>query len=119
MAYLNRWDPIHRDRSPPGRDELDSSCNPSGGSASVPPVDIREVKDAIYVKAELPGVKPEEVHLHVENNILTLTGAAGKFDETDENREGFHRIERILRAPSPDPVRAAEQLSRPTRFRPR
>ncbi len=39
-----------------------------------PPVDIHEDKDAIYVLAELPGAKAEEVQLHVENNILTLTG---------------------------------------------
>jgi HSP20 family protein len=92
MAYLNRWDPfteIARLQDEMSRQILQPERRNAG---FVPPVDIREEKDAIYVKAELPGVKPEEVHLHVENNILTLTGER-KF-ENEEKREGYHRIER-------------------------
>jgi HSP20 family protein len=42
--------------------------------------------------AELPGVKADEVQLHVENNILTLTGER-KFDK-EEKGEGYRRVER-------------------------
>lgn len=92
MAYLNRWDPFTEIARL--QDEMTRQFLPTERRAAgfVPPVDIHEDKEAIYVLAELPGVKPEEVQLHVENNILTLTGER-KF-EKDENREGYRRVER-------------------------
>jgi len=92
MAFLNRWDPfteIARLQDEMSRQLLQSDRRTAG---FVPPVDILEDKDAIYVKAELPGVKPEAVQLHVENNILTLTGERKL--ERDESRDGYHRVER-------------------------
>lgn len=92
MAFLNRWDPfteIARLQDEMSRQLLTSERRTAG---FVPPVDIYEEKDAIYVKTELPGVKPEQVQLHVENNILTLTGERKLANE--ENREGYHRVER-------------------------
>jgi HSP20 family protein len=92
MAFLNRWDPfteIARLQDEMSRQFLTPDRRAAG---FVPLVDINEDKDAIYVKAELPGVKPDQVQLHVENNILTLTGER-KFEKED-NREGYHRIER-------------------------
>ena len=94
MAYLNRWDPFTEIARL--QDEMSRQFLPAEAARRsagfIPPVDIHEDKEAIYVAAELPGVKPEEVHLHVENNILTLTGER-KF-ERDEKRDGFHRVER-------------------------
>lgn len=95
MAFLNRWDPFTEIARL--QDEMTRQFQPTERRALgfVPPVDIREDKDAIYVHAELPGVKPEEVQLHVENNILTLTGER-KFEklDKDEKSEGFRRVER-------------------------
>jgi HSP20 family protein len=36
-------------------------------------VDVREDADHIYVEAELPGFKKEEVDIHLENQTLTIT----------------------------------------------
>ena len=93
MAILNRWDPfseIARLQDEMSRQWVGSERRTAGFT---PPVDIFEDKDAIYVKAELPGVKPEEVNVHVENNILTVTGER-KLEKADD-REGYHRIERV------------------------
>lgn len=57
-----------------------------------PLVDIYEEKDAIFVKAELPGVKAEDVQINCENSVLTLSGTR-RLDK-EENRDGYHRIER-------------------------
>jgi HSP20 family protein len=54
-------------------------------------VDIYEDADAIYVKAALPGVKPGDVNISVENNVLTLSGERKL--ERSEEREGYHRLE--------------------------
>ncbi len=57
-----------------------------------PQVDIFENKDQIVLEAELPGVKPEEVDISIENNVLTLHGER-KFEKKDEG-DNFHRVER-------------------------
>jgi HSP20 family protein len=62
-----------------------------GRRGFAPPVDIYEDEKAIYVRAELPGTKADDVTIHVENNVLTLSGER-KLDRESE-REGYHRIE--------------------------
>lgn len=57
-----------------------------------PAVDIYEDEKAIKVKAELPGVKPEEVKIEVEHGVLTLSGERKL--EHEEKKEGYHRVER-------------------------
>jgi len=92
MSFLNRWDPfteIARLQDQMGRQFAESDRR---SAAFAPAVDIYEDKEAIYLKAELPGVKAEEVNVHVENDILTLTGERKL--EKNEDRAGYHRIER-------------------------
>lgn len=57
-----------------------------------PAVDIYEDEGGIHVKAELAGVKPEDVKVSVENRILTISGER-KF-ENEDKRDGYHRVER-------------------------
>lgn len=57
-----------------------------------PPVDIYEDEDNIVLKAELPGLKKDEIDVHVEKNLLTLNGERKREKETKEN--GYYRSER-------------------------
>src|SRR5436190_16036201 len=57
-----------------------------------PAVDIIEDNKEFLVKAELPEVKKEDVHVTVENGILTIRGER-KF-EKDEKGKRYHRCER-------------------------
>lgn len=57
-----------------------------------PAVDIVEKDDAYLVKAELPGVAPENIDVQVENEVLTLRGE--RKHESDETRGGYRRVER-------------------------
>ncbi len=57
-----------------------------------PAVDIVETENAYLVKAELPGVSPENIDLQVENDVLTLRGER-KY-ENEEERGGYRRVER-------------------------
>jgi len=57
-----------------------------------PSVDIFEDKDRIVLEAELPGVKPEDVDISIENNVLTIHGER-KFEKKDD-QGNFHRVER-------------------------
>lgn len=58
----------------------------------LPAVDIRESEDALILSAELPGLSKEDVHIAVENNVLTLSGERRFEDEQKD--ESYHRIER-------------------------
>ena len=57
-----------------------------------PSVDISENKDQLILEAELPGMKPEDVEISIENNVLTLRGER-KF-EKQQDSENMHRVER-------------------------
>jgi HSP20 family protein len=59
----------------------------------VPAVDIyQDGKEALVLKAELPDMTREDIHLSVENNMLTLSGE--RKPPADVAQEQYHRIER-------------------------
>ena len=57
-----------------------------------PPVDIYENGDNLVLKAELPGLSPEDVEIRVENNTLYLKGERNFEKEVKE--QNYHRVER-------------------------
>jgi len=57
-----------------------------------PPVDIFETEHELVVKGDLPDIKPEELDIRVENNILTISGER-KF-EKKVNENNYLRVER-------------------------
>jgi HSP20 family protein len=61
-------------------------------SAWHPACDVFEDKDTVKIVAEVPGVKPEDVRLSLENNLLTIRGE--KRQEAEERSERVHRYER-------------------------
>ena len=61
-----------------------------------PAVDIFEEPNAIRIMAEVPGVKPEDVKISLENNVLTIHGS--KQQVAEERTERVHRYERTYGA---------------------
>jgi len=61
-------------------------------TAWTPACDIFETDKELILKAELPEVKKEDLHLALENNVLTIKGER-KF-ETETKEGEFHRLER-------------------------
>ncbi len=57
-----------------------------------PAVDVSETEDEVIVKADLPGVKPEEIEINLVDNVLTIKGE--KKRETEEKKENYYRVER-------------------------
>jgi len=58
-----------------------------------PAIDVYETDKDFVLKAELPEVAEEDVHVSVEGNILTLKGERRREEEVKE--ENFHRTERF------------------------
>jgi HSP20 family protein len=66
-----------------------------GGALAPYAVDVREDGDHLYVEAELPGFKKDEVDINVENQMLTIS--AEHKEETGDNKKDkgeFHLRER-------------------------
>ena len=57
-----------------------------------PALDVSETKDAVMVKAEVPGMDPKEIQLSLQDQLLTLKGE--KKQEKEEKDEHCYRVER-------------------------
>lgn len=57
-----------------------------------PRMDIDESEQEITVSVELPGIKPEDVEISLEDNTLTISGEK----QAEEEQEGkrYYRVER-------------------------
>ena len=55
------------------------------------PIEISETAVAIEVKASLPGVKPADVDISVQNGVLTIK--ADHKEEFDEQKKDYYRRE--------------------------
>ncbi|HKJ95095.1 MAG TPA: Hsp20/alpha crystallin family protein [Gammaproteobacteria bacterium] len=60
----------------------------------VPAVDIHEEQDRYLIEADLPGVRPEEIEIHMENGLLTIRGT--RSSERKEAEKGYRRVERAM-----------------------
>jgi len=58
-----------------------------------PPVDILESKDSYLIRAELPGMRNEDLKTEVNDGTLTLSGER-KVEEPVNGVE-YHRVERV------------------------
>jgi len=58
-----------------------------------PAVDILETENELILKADIPDVDPNNVGIQLENGTLTLKGER-KFEQHQNAKGGFHRIER-------------------------
>ncbi len=52
----------------------------------IPLMDISETDGAFLVKAEMPGIKKEDIDINVHDGMLTISGETTA--ETEEKREG-------------------------------
>ena len=57
-----------------------------------PSVDISETDDNFEVRAELPGVAKDDLHVSVKDNLLTLSGE--KRQENGDDTQNYRRTER-------------------------
>jgi HSP20 family protein len=89
---LTRWDPFAELGEL--RSRFDRIFYPFDGRERVwtPPLDIVRENGNLVIHAELPGIKPEEVKIEVEDDILTVSGEHE--ERKDEEDKHFVRRER-------------------------
>jgi len=93
MAII-RWDPFREMTSV--QDQFDrlwrGMFEGRRQESWLPAVDVFDTKDAVVLKAELAGMKPEDIQIEVEDNVLTIKGER-KFEEKVDD-ERYYRVER-------------------------
>ena len=106
MTTMMRWDPFQDLRS--AQDEMTQMspmlahalglhARQQGNdramtTAWAPALDISERKDAYLVTVELPGLKPEDLDITMEDGLLTIQGE--RHFANDSSEQKFHRVER-------------------------
>ncbi len=56
-----------------------------------PALDVGEKEDTVLVRAEVPGMKPEEIEISVYGNTLTISGE--KKETKEGEGDGFYHVE--------------------------
>jgi len=59
----------------------------------VPAVDIKEEDARFLIEADVPGVRPDDIEITMENGVLTLRGKRASESRTE--RDGYRRVERV------------------------
>ena len=90
---LNRWteaDPIATIR-----EEMENLFGrfASGEKATtLSALDLTEVNGTYQIRMDVPGMKPEDINIDVNGDLITISGE--RKDEKEEKGEKFHRVER-------------------------
>ncbi len=102
MAAVTRWNPWNELFSL--HDQMDQLFNEAFGSFSgarrsggeqapmTLPIDIRQTGEAYVLEASVPGFRPEDVEVTLDQNVLTISGT--QRSESEEQRGGWIRRER-------------------------
>lgn len=99
---LIRWEPTQELNS------LQSEVNrlfnaffdaPVGGNGTsarrwVPAMDLAETEGHFVLRADLPGVREQDVSIELENGVLTLSGE--RKTEHEDRTKGHYRVERAF-----------------------
>jgi HSP20 family protein len=98
---LVRWEPVRElsslqtDMNRLFNTFFDTTTNANGGTAPrrwIPAMDLVETEEYFVLKADLPGLSEDDVHIDVEDDVLTVSGE--RKAEHEDKREGYVRVER-------------------------
>ena len=59
-----------------------------------PEVDVTEKEDRYLVKADLPGMKQEDIKVNLEDNVLTISGERKEEKDEKDEKKHYHYYER-------------------------
>jgi HSP20 family protein len=93
---------------------LEDVMSPEGGVWS-PAIDLVESDEALEFRADVPGMKPEEIKIELEGDVLTISG---EHEETKEEKDeqyvrrerrygSFSRSMRVPAGIDPDKIEAS------------
>lgn len=91
---LTRWDPFAELSELRTRfDRMFSDLTDGSTGAWTPAIDVERDNGNLVVRADVPGIKPEEVKIEIRDDILTVSG---EHEDTTE-KEDRHYVRRERR----------------------
>jgi HSP20 family protein len=88
-GLLTRWDPYGELADMRSRfDRMFGDWGGLGGREFLPAIDVERADGSLIVRADVPGFKPDEISIEVEDEMLTI---AGKHEEAKEEK-GKHYL---------------------------
>lgn len=96
LPTLSEWDPVQLMENLLRLDPF-GELNPTrragaGDSTFTPRFDVKETKDEFVFKADLPGVKEEDIEISVTGNRLSISGKRSA--EEQKQGENYYMVER-------------------------
>jgi len=58
-----------------------------------PAVDVKENDERFLILADVPGVDPKDIHVHMDKGMLSIEGK--REHESKHEEEGYKRVERV------------------------
>src|SRR5689334_8994519 len=97
MSNLTRWEPIGemmtlREAVDQLFDRAFTRPRTTNGVSVVPAIDVYETADDVVVKANLPGLRSDDVQISVTSGVLTLHGEVR--EENEPKQATYHLLER-------------------------
>ncbi len=98
---LSRWNPVSEMLSL--REAMDrlfeeSFVRPWGGSSRMNelmmPIDMYEEDNSLIIKTSIPGVKPEDINIQLQGDLLTITGEI--HEEPENGNSGQRQTQRQM-----------------------
>src|SRR5918996_6443201 len=93
---LVRWEPMRELNTLQGEMNrlFNSFFDEEGGNRRrwAPAVDLLEREDSLVLKADLPGLTEDDVHIEVRDSVLTISGE--RKAEHEDKQNGYYRVER-------------------------
>lgn len=69
-----------------------SLTSEAGQSLWSPQVEVRQQGDKLVIRADVPGVSKDDLHVDVQDDVLTIRGE--RREEREDKEQGFYRSER-------------------------
>ena len=95
LVRHNPWsifDQLNRELINPGAGYSNEDDANVATASWTPSVDITEDEESFKLLADIPGVKPEDIDVSMNNGVLTVKGERSTEEKTE--KENFRRVER-------------------------
>lgn len=92
MKTIVRLDPFSEFRTFANAMErlMDGTSGATPTQANWVPMDITETEQQLIIRASVPGINPADIHIQVEEGVLTISGES-KQEATTENERVYRR----------------------------
>lgn len=67
-------------------------AGPAESRSWFPAVDIKEEDDHFAIVADVPGIRPQDIHITTEGGVLTIVGE--RYSDSTQKRDRYFRVER-------------------------